>query len=195
MRHILSIFIGLFVISSNFAQSDCSAICTVDPLYRDSVVTHLIFNGNDTTDLNVKSTVITAVPAQKKLVKRKDPNCLSSNPVECIKEVYEEMPAVTMRVYTLPANTKTDQYDKRTETFSVIKRAGGTVTEPIICPANRTKRLVTKLQNALVQKGYPLLVSGVYDKATEVVVIDFQKSINLPYGDLTLATLAALGIN
>jgi hypothetical protein len=195
MRFILILSASLLTVSVAISQNNCTAPCKVDALYRDSIVTHLIFNGNDTTGLFVKETNITAVPAQKKLVKRRDPNCLSPNPVECLKDVYEEMPAVTMRVYTLPENTKTDQYDKRTETFSVMKRPAKTMDEPIVCTKDRSKILIQKLQTALVQKGYPLHVTGIYDKATQVVVEDFQKSVNLAYGELTLATLAALGIH
>jgi hypothetical protein len=166
----------------------------IDPIYGKKVIKHYIFNGEDTTGLNVKITRITVSDARRELVKRRDPNCLSPNPVDCIKEAWEVIPPVTMNLYTLPDPSLTDQYDIREETTTVMVKEGKLVEEPIICPNLRTKRLISAVQEALKNKGYPLEVTGNYDTATSLAVIDFQKNVALPYGDLTLATLAALGV-
>jgi hypothetical protein len=176
------------------AQKGCSAPCTIDAITEDKAITHYIFTGDDTTGLDVKLTKIVIVEGKKQLVKRRDPNCLSSNPVECLKDVYEEIPPVTMNLYTLPDNTKTDQYETRLEIVKVVKRAGGTTDEPIVCIKNRTKSLVSKIQKALIEKGYPLKANGILDQATNLSIVDFQRNASLPYGELSLATVAALGI-
>lgn len=194
MRLFSTIFIITLVSINSWAQAICKTSCTLDPITEDKAITHYIFTGEDTTGLNVKLTLVTIVEAKKQLVKRRDPNCLSSNPVECLKDVYEEIPAVTMKMYTLPDNTKTDMYDTRLEIVKVIKRAGGQVQESVVCPKNRTKKLITKVQKSLINRGYPLSENGVLDQATNLSIADFQRNAGLAYGDLTLSTLAALGI-
>jgi hypothetical protein len=194
MKYLATLSIIFISYTAIFAQDVCRQSCTVDPIYDTKIIKHYIFNGDDTTGLNVKITKITVAEARRELVKRRDPNCLSPNPVECIKEVWEVIPPVTMNLYTLPDPSKTDQYDVREESTTVMVKQGGQIEENVVCPKLRTKRMVSAIQKALISKGYPLTENGDYDQATSLAVIDFQKNVGLPYGDLTLATVAALGV-
>lgn len=187
------VIIFLAIVSIN-AQDMCKQSCTIDPVYETKVIKHYIFNGSDTTGLNVKITKITVSEARQEMVKRRDADCTSPNPVDCIKEVLQVIPPITMNLYTLTDPSKTDQYDIREETKTVVVKEGGKVEENIVCPKLRTKRLISAVQKALIAKGYPLTTNGIFDQATALSVTDFQKSVGLPYGDLTLSTVSALGI-
>ena len=126
--------------------------------------------------------------------RRKSKDCDSPNPEDCMTQVLEEIPAVTMNLYTLNGPDVTSEYDTRKEKVSVTTREGGLINEGIVCAKNRSSKLIKKVQEALIKHGYPLTMNGIYDQATSLSVIDFQRSKSMPYGDLTLGVLAALGV-
>jgi peptidoglycan hydrolase-like protein with peptidoglycan-binding domain len=109
-------------------------------------------------------------------------------------QVVQEIPPITMNLYTLPNPDNTQEYDIRKEKVNVTVKEASTVTEGIVCPRNRTPKLITLLQQALIKQGYPLSANGQYDQATQLSVTDYQKSKGLPYGDLTLGVLALLDV-
>ncbi|MBK8346289.1 MAG: hypothetical protein IPL08_01235 [Saprospiraceae bacterium] len=191
----LTICISVVCLGQKGAKSLCTGQLTKDPIIETIEKTHYIFTGSDTTGLNVKVTKIKVVEARKELVKRrKDKNCQSPNPEDCLVEVMEEIPAVTMNLYTLSGPDQTSEYDTRTEKVQVTKDAGGIQTINIVCPKNRTEKLVKKVQSALLALGYPMTINGIMDQATLLSIKDFQQSKKMAYGDLSLETLAALGI-
>jgi len=196
MKSVLFVFISIFVYSIAFAQNNvCKTLCTSDPVIVEEEKTHYIFTGTDTTGLNVSYTKITIMEGRKELVKkRKAGDCLSPNPADCMVEVLEEIPPVSMNLYTLPNIEKTTEYDIRKEKIRIVKSQGGQTEEAVVCPKNRSAKLIKKVQSALIKSGYPLVENGILDPATKLSITDFQKSKGLPYGDLTLSTLSALGV-
>lgn len=196
MKNVFLILISIFISLSAYSQNNvCKAMCTTDPVVVEEEKIHYIFTGSDTTGLNVKSTKITIMEGRKELVKRrKSGDCLSPNPADCMVEVLEEIPPVSMNLYTLPNNEKTTEYDIRKEKIKVVKSEGGQTEVAIVCPKNRSAKLIKRVQAALIKSGYPIVENGTLDQATQLSITDFQKSKGLPYGDLTLSTLAALGI-
>lgn len=191
---ILTFAVSALCIAQSKSTKDCKAMLPFESIEETVEKIHYIFTGSDTTGLNVKVTKITVMEAKKEMVKRRDKNCTSPNPQECYITVLEEVPAVTMNLYTLPGPDATNEYDTRKEKVQVLKRAAGQQEVSIVCPKNRSKALITKIQNALVAKGYPLVANGILDQQTMLSINDFQKEKSLAYGDLTLETLAALGL-
>ena len=196
MKNVFLVLISIFIFSKATAQNNiCKSKCTVDAVIVDEEKLHYIFTGSDTTGLNVKFTKITIVEGRKELVKRrKSADCMSPNPADCMVEVMEDIPPVTMNLYTLPNTDKTAEYDIRREKIKVVKSEGGQTEVAVVCIKNRSTKLIKKVQAGLKKAGYPIVESGIMDQATELSVTDFQKSKGLPYGDLTLSTLAALDI-
>ena len=145
-------------------------------------------------DLNVKVYQIVVSEGRRELVKRKIKDCDKPNPEDCMTQVVQEIPPITMNLYTLPNPDNTQEYDIRKEKVNVTVKEASTVTEGIVCPRNRTPKLITLLQQALIKQGYPLSANGQYDQATQLSVTDYQKSKGLPYGDLTLGVLALLDV-
>ena len=199
MKNVFFIVALLSLSTLSMAQklksTNCKSSCNIDPVTEIIEKNHYIFTGSDTTGLNVKSTKITIVEGRKELVKkRKDKDCISENPMDCYIEVMEDIPPVTMNLYTLPNGDKTKEYDIRKEKITVVKKEGGKSNENIVCLKNRSTKLIKKVQQGLIAAGYPLSVNGILDQATNLAVTDFQKSKGMAYGDLTLSTLSALGI-
>ncbi|MEM7221857.1 MAG: peptidoglycan-binding domain-containing protein [Pseudomonadota bacterium] len=65
----------------------------------------------------------------------------------------------------------------------------------ILCETNVTPDIVSRIQEALLAKGYnPGPIDGVLGSDTMAAVKDFQQSNQLPSGQLTLDTLKALGV-
>ena len=198
MRSHITLFLTIIVVGLVTAQNNNSKICKamlqVDPIIETTEKTHYIFTGSDTTGLNVKMTKITIMEGRTEMVKRRDKNCTKPNILDCYINVMEEVPPVTMNLYTLAGPDVTTEYDTRIEKVKVVRREAGQQEVDIVCTKNRSKSLINKIQTALIAQGYPLTVNGTLDQATNLSITDFQKSKSLAYGDLTLETLAALGI-
>lgn len=198
MKHLLSFIFSISITVFCLAQSnknlDCKSTLDLDAIIETVEKSHYIFTGSDTTGLHVKVTKIKVMEGRREMVKRRDKNCTSPNIEDCYITVMEEISPVSMNLYTLAGPDLTDEYEVRTEMVQVEKRAFGKSEVAIVCPKNRTKTLINKVQAALIEQGYPLTVNGTYDKATELSVTDFQRERKIAYGDLTLETLAALGV-
>ena len=198
MRSHITLFLTIIVVGLVTAQNTNSKICKamlqVDPIIETIEKTHYIFTGSDTTGLNVKTTKITIMEGRTEMVKRRDKNCTKPNILDCYVSKMEEVPPVTMNLYTLSGPDVTSEYDTRIEKVKVVRREAGQQEVDIVCTKNRSKSLINKIQTALIAQGYPLTVNGTLDQATNLSITDFQKSKSLAYGDLTLETLAALGI-
>ncbi len=198
MRSHITLFLTIIVVGLVTAQNTNSKICKamlqVDPIIETTEKTHYIFTGSDTTGLNVKMTKITIMEGRTEMVKRRDKNCTKPNILDCYVSKMEEVPPVTMNLYTLSGPDVTTEYDTRIEKVKVVRREAGQQEVDIVCTKNRSKSLINKIQTALIAQGYPLTVNGTLDQATNLSITDFQKSKSLAYGDLTLETLAALGI-
>lgn len=194
LTFIFSIGFTLICLAQTNRNIDCKATLDLDAIMETEERSHYIFTGSDTTGLNVTITKIKVMDARQEMVKRRDKNCTSPNIDECYISVLEEIPAVTMNLYTLPNTDLTNEYEVRKEKVQVQKRAAGKAEVAIVCEKNRSKTLINKLQAALIQNGYPLTINGKYDQATQLSVTDFQRENKMAFGDLTLETLAALGI-
>ena len=175
-------------------QKNCVADLTEDAVMTEVILTHYIFTGSDTTGLHVKSRTIIVSPGERKLVKKRKKDCNMPNPQDCYQEVMEEIPPVTMNLYTLSGPDVTPHHEVRKEKTMVLKKAGGTVSREVVCPKNRSRNLIKKVQTALSAMGYPVKTDGNPDQATQLALTDFQKSKGLAYGDLSLETLAALNV-
>ena len=177
---LLTFSVSGICISQKAKSNTCTATLTQDPIMETVEKTYYIFTGSDTTGLNVKLTTITVLEGQKALVKKKKKDCDSPKPEDCIEEILEDFPPITMNLFTLESPDVTKEYETRKEKVKVVKKQGGVV--------------IKRIQAALISLGYPLTENGILDQATNLSVTDFQKSKGLAYGDLSLSTLAALGI-
>lgn len=184
----------VFQVQAQNTNLNCSANLNVDAVMEEVEITHYIFTGSDTTGLNAKLTTITVMEGKSQMVKKRKPDCMSANLSDCMIEVIEDIPAVTMNMYTLEDVSKTNDYDIRKEKIKVVKRPAGQVDQAIVCTKNRSANLIRKVQQSLLEAGYPIVVNGELDQATKLSLNDYQKSKGLAYGDLTLEVLSSLNV-
>ena len=130
MRSHITLFLTIIVVGLVTAQNNNSKICKamlqVDPIIETTEKTHYIFTGSDTTGLNVKMTKITIMEGRTEMVKRRDKNCTKPNILDCYINVMEEVPPVTMNLYTLAGPDVTTEYDTRKEKVHPSSSGGKT---------------------------------------------------------------------
>ena len=176
-------------------SKNCTSLCKIDPIKEEKIIKHFIYTGADTTGMNVKLTKILVAPERTVQVKKFDKNCNKPNFEDCYFFKIETIPPVTMNLYTLTDPSVTSQYEVREEKVDVIISDITEVEKEVICPANKTKTLILKIQKGLKDNGYDLPENGLMDEATTLAIEDFQRSQHIAYGEITLETLTLLGVN
>jgi hypothetical protein len=200
MKTTFSIFLSIFLLQNIHAQKtvqkDCTRTLTKEGSYVIEEKTHYVFTGTDTTGLMLKTARITVMEGRQELVKRKkSKDCVSPNPSDCIIEVWEEIPPVTMNLLTLSGPDITDEYEIRTEKVKKTVGSAQNTEVQVLCTENRSKELVEQLQKALSRAGYTVKTSGIVDESTLSAVTAFQKSRGMAFGDITLEVLKVLGVD
>ena len=102
--------------------------------------------------------------------------------------LFDEADNACKRILAVPA-------EYRTITKRVLKEKGGfTDFREVLCPGKVTDA-VSKIQKALLDKGYnPGPIDNIMGPKTRAALTKFQEEHSLPYGNLNLETLTALGI-
>lgn len=157
------------------------------------------------------------VPAVYKTVERQVVDALASTQEIKIPAVYKtvetqvidtpettrevKIPAICKMVPTRVLDTaakeiKTDIPAVYTMVPTTVKIADSFFRwESILCETNTTEQVISKLQNALKEKGYNITkANGLYNEETKSAVKTYQKDNNLTQGALTLETLKSLGL-
>jgi hypothetical protein len=141
--------------------------------------------------------------------------------IMCLVEVPATYKTVSKRVVRTPATTRTVEIPAQYKTVKVRKLVSApqtrrieipeeyqTVTKrrlvaegrmewrPILCETNVSRPLVRDIQRALEGSGHsPGPIDGIIGRQTRAALKSFQKAKGLPSGELTVATLDALGVN
>ena len=199
MKTILSFLFAIGLIHAVNAQKpvlkDCTRTLVKEPAYVTEEKTHYVFTGTDTTGLMLKTTRITVMEGRRELVKRKKSrDCVSPNPSDCIIEVWEEIPPVTMNLLTLQGPDITDAYEVRTEKVKKAVGAAQNKDVSVLCTDQRTTDIMERLQQALTRAGYQVKTTGIADESTLSAVTAYQKSRGMAFGDITLEVLQELGV-
>jgi hypothetical protein len=117
------------------------------------------------------------------------------------KTVIEKLPAKYKMVKVKTVATKAyerkiiipAEYQKVTKTSLVTD--GALEWREVLCETNTTKHVVSKIQSALIAKGYdPGPVDGVYGRKTTAAINKYQTDKGFATGGLTLETLESLGL-
>ena len=200
MKQLFILLILIALINNAESQSKaCKASCQLDPIIEVEEKIYYIFTGSDTTGMHVKPTLITlSTPRSEKVLKRKSDDCLEVNPVDCLIEVWEEVPALTMHAYTISDPTATTEYDVRKVKLEKIVRKGGPIEMDVLCQEKINKSLVRKIQNNLIKSGHlanTVKPSGILNEETKAALTLYQKDHQLAYGALTLETIDYMASN
>lgn len=135
-----------------------------------------------------------AVPGETKTITRRVVDRPATTRTIEIPATYK---TVKVRKLVTPASQRTIQIPGKTETVSkrVMVTPSSTEWRSILCETNTTADVIRRLQVALKQAGYnPGAIDGVYGSDTLSAVNRYQRANNMASGQLTMATLAKLGV-
>ena len=144
------------------------------------------------------STNVVNIPAEyKTITKRVLVTPASSNQID----VPASYKTVTRRVLVTPASSQTIEIPGETTTVTkqiLVKKGGHTEWKEVLCSTGSNySATITKIQKALLAKGYDIGPSGVDNvlgKDTRAALLKYQKDNNLPQGNLNKETLRHLGV-
>ena len=138
------------------------------------------------------------VPAEyKTITKRMLVTPASSSKID-IPATYK---TITRRVLVTAASSKTIQIPGQSKEVSkqvLSKKGGHTEWKEVLCSTGSNyNATITKIQKALLAKGYdigPAGVDNILGKDTRAALLKYQKDNNLPQGNLNKETLRHLGV-
>ncbi|NIA71389.1 peptidoglycan-binding protein [Pelagibius litoralis] len=135
------------------------------------------------------------VPAQYKTVTKQ---VVATPATTRMVKVPAQYDTVRVRKLLEPSKEKRLAIPAQYQTVSKTEKVteGNLEWRPILCETNVTPGIVTRIQNALLSKGYnPGRLDGVIGSDTMSAVQSFQKAKGLASGQLTMETLKALGVS
>jgi hypothetical protein len=184
--------------------NDCLVWCLVEVPAQYRTVTKQIRSGYDAgyVDNGDDCTKVVEVPARYETRTYRKLVSPATTTVEEIPAKYETR---TFRKLVSPATTtvdiESDQIEAQYTTVSkqvLVKKGGFTEWREVVCSANVTTAMVTKVQKALLDMGYdigPAGIDNVMGADTKAALTKFQKDKGLPVGQLDLETLKILGVD
>ena len=179
----------------------CYAKCLIPNQYETIIEEHPVYTGDITSeDVEVEPIKIVTKPSSSKWEKRKaDRNCLSDDPNDCMVWCLITTPEETMILNVVQDTAVTKNYEWVEIEREVLVAEGGTTDwREVVCDSDITPKLYSKVQSALIDRGYSIGISvadGKIEKATKDALIKFQRDHGLPVGQLDMETLDELGIH
>lgn len=140
-------------------------------------------------------TITKVIPAVTEKVEKR---VMVEPPTTRKKIVPAETRTVTIRKIVTPAEVKKIEIPAQYETVYEEQKGGPGKMEwrPILCNTNASVELITRLQEALKEKGYnPGTVDGVLGAGTMEAVRRYQRSKGIAQGQLTIEVMRELGVD
>jgi|GEM_PF-1971775 len=181
----------------NAEPGKCYAQCITSDKY--SIITEQIleYTGTDYEAEGVQRKTIILSPATTGWEKGKaDPNCISSNPEDCMVMCLVDTPEV-YETYYIVTDTLTNKQFKITEIQkkSLVRAGGRTGWVEVLCESDITAKIIKAIQHTLTDYGYSTgSINGVMDAGTRSALAKYQNNNGLPEGNLNIETLKYLGL-
>jgi len=134
-------------------------------------------------------------PAGTKWVKKKaDKNCMSANPDDCLVWCLQETKAIYDTRWVEIDSSGEEALQIVYSEYETPNQEGRTEWREVVCQGDLTPSLISEIRVALLDRGYE---AGIGQKADDIFkksLLKFQADNNLPYGQLDVDTLSALGV-
>lgn len=158
-----------------------------------------VFTGDDEEKVELKTVTIHSKPAMTLWEKCSDSvKKFTTNPsVWCLVEHSEE----TFDIQIVVDTSKTKNYSIETfqsyENLEIEFPESSSVWTEVVCKGQLKERLIYEIQDALKEEGFYQKKENIDFINNEIkdALIQFQKSRNLPFGQIDLPTLEALNIS
>lgn len=183
---------------SNRQPGKCYAKVLIPNEYDKQLEDYIVYTG-DLSDKNIDYRTIQletkpATTAWKKL--KADRNCFSADPEDCKVWCLIDVPAEFVELHVLYDTMKTKAFEIRTiEILELARKGGYTAWMEVMCNDRINADFVGKLNDKLSAAGFDLSTdSKSMDRAMKEALTNFQRTNNLPVGQLDMCTLDYLGI-
>ena len=182
----------------NMESGKCYAKCLIGNIMEDFEEEYVVFTGDpDTENVTLQEKNLLIKPAFSEFMQiQADDNCTSPNPEDCMIWCWVEIPAVYQSITILTDTTESKNFEVQTITRTrLIKKSEFTEWRETICPSDLTPSVIRSIQEALKEKGF---YNGSFkrklDQEVKAALTDFQRSMNLPMGQLDVETLKMLKV-
>lgn len=177
----------------------CYAKCLIQTTYDKKTVYLPEYIGSDSMILAnfVEENTIKINDGQTEWVKKKrDEDCESSDPDDCLVWCIVERPAKYMTIDYLTDTTVSKDFYMNIIELSRIDQIGGfTEWKEVVCEADITSGLYKKVQKALTAAGFKTKTNGRISEETKNALVDYQKHYGLPVGNLDMETKEHLDLD
>jgi len=183
-----------------FAEPDkCYAHCIYSDLYSNETKQILEYTGTNYRAKGVKRKTVVYSEATTRWEKGKpDPNCLSSNPEDCMVMCLIDVPAVK-KTYYVVTDTMANKEFKITELKirKLIETGGKSGWVEVLCEKDINYIKIREVQQSLKDKGYDVgTIDGIMGGSIKAAIRKFQEDNGLPVGGaLNIPTLEHLGVD
>lgn len=175
----------------------CYAKCLIPDKYEYFEKELTIYTGENTDREGVVLETIAIKPATKKWEKKKNDDCKSADPNDCLVWCLIDIPEITEDYYLVIDTSIVKEYTVEKVNYAERVRTGGfTEWREVVCAVDVTKRFYLNVQMALIEKGYgeSVVPDGKISKSTKEALVRCQKENSLPVGSLDIETLQFLGV-
>lgn len=176
----------------------CKAKCSIARYKIRRSKDFLIYTGDNSNDITVKSILIEIEPKSTQWYKKIDTDCFSLSrdsalcSIQCLRTLPEKKQIINVVIDTI--NNK--NFEKKSIEYfrhSMPPPELRSQLMPVICESSITKEIIFDIQTSLKSDGlYTGKLNGEYNSETREAILEFQKKHHLPIGHLNEQTLSKL---
>ena len=176
---------------------NCYAECQVNDISSHEEEYYVYTGQGDEELVDIETKEIQISPKHYTWINKKDKNCLSKNPEDCMILCLMEVPADTLRLLVLKDTTQTKNFIiEKLTIYDNISNTQKTEWRKVVCESDINRILIGKIQNALREKGfYKVVNTYILDEYTKSKLKEFQMDNYLPTGNFNLETMRELGVD
>lgn len=198
IRTILAILLFISLSTSKLISQDNSGLCYGKAMMPDVIElikkSYPIYTGKDNTAKYLKWEEIVIQSEQLRWEERRNPNCLSDDPNDCLMVCSVSIPAVVKSYQVVDDLNATQEFEWQEFSFEKLIKKGGEEYVTVVCNDKIDPVFVSQITNQLKTRGYYEGPSyDVFSQSLKNALIKYQKENGLPEGTLDLVTLASLG--
>lgn len=149
-------------------------------------------------DVTIEESILKSrevAPAEEKWVKKRaDKNCLSADPNDCLVWCLVKTDPVYDKRWVEIDSSGEKHLQVVYSQYEVPDTEGLTQWKEVVCHGDLTPSLISEIRVALIDRGYEAGVGKKADDDFKQALLKFQDDNNLPYGQMDVETLSALGV-
>jgi hypothetical protein len=161
----------------------CYAKCLMNDQFEQKETKILEYTGKDFSNPFIIQRTVVLIDQYQKFTKEND------------EWISENIPAVSEKIYFVKDTNQVKDFKIRNILRKKLIKSGGfTEWKEVVCEADLTTDLITRMSKAIFEAGYPIKIGGNVDKAFKDALKHYQEKKNLALGYFDIETLNSLGV-